>query len=107
MPHKILQELSHLESELDSAALDVLSDVIPITSTLKYLNISGNPAQGDRAAKCLQSLSTVSHLHTLALVNVFIGYNEISHLSHLVVPSGNLKELLIGYRNIKQDCMEL
>ncbi len=107
MPHKILQELSHLESELDSAALDVLSDVIPITSTLKYLNISGNLAQGDRAAKCLQSLSTASHLRTLALVNVFIDYNEISHLSHLVVPSGNLKELLIDYRNIKQDCMKL
>ncbi len=57
--------------------------------------------------KLLQALATTSQLHSLNMSFLCIGHDDIMSLSHLIRPSGGLKELTIGGYCMQPDCVEL
>ncbi len=77
MPHKHFYQLSYLDvshCNLDDRALYFLSDIIlHMMPSLKYLDISSNPAGGNGTRKLLQTLANTSHLQTLEMGKVLIG----------------------------------
>ena len=110
MPHKVLQQISvlHLTGcELDGTALDLLSDIIPIMTSLKYLDIFKNPAGNGGTVKLLQALGNLHSLHTLEMHRTNIGCDDIMALSQLIRPTGCLKKLSIGDWNMPPECVEL
>ena len=110
MPHKVLQQISWVDlckCKLDRAALNLLSDIIPIMTSLKHLNISNNPAGDGGTVKLLQALGHLHSLHTLDMYNTNIGCDDIMALSQLISPTGYLQELMIGDRNMPPECVQL
>ena len=108
-PHKVLRKMSKLNlirCELDGAALDLLSDIIPIMTSLKVLDIGGNPAGHGGTVKLLQALGNLHSLHTLWMVSTNIGCDDIMALSQLIRPTGCLKKLEIG-EDMPPECVEL
>ncbi len=110
MPRRLLQQLSHLDMfycRLDGTALDLLSEITRTMTSLEYLNIGGNPAGDGGMVKLLQTLATTSHLHTLHMRGVTIGCEDVVCLSHLIRPSGSIKNLVIGDKRMQRDCVKL
>ncbi len=110
MPRRLLQQLSHMNvwnCKLDSTALDLLSEIIPTMTSLKELNIGGNPAGHGGTVKLLQSLTTASHLHTLIMSIIPLACEDVMSLSDLIRPSGSLKKLKIGEKRMQRDCVQL
>ncbi len=91
---------------LDSRALDLLADVVPAIY-LKHLDISYHPTTVGGTVKLLQALAATSQLHSLNMLYVSIGRDDIMSLSHLKRPSGSLKELTIGDPGMQAVCVEL
>ena len=109
-PHKVLRKMSKLDlnmCELDGAALDLLSDIIPIMTSLKHLHIGFNPAGEGGTVKLLQALGHLHSLHTLMMVCTNIGCDDIMALSQLIRPTGCLKELEIADEDMSPECVEL
>ena len=110
MPHQVWQQMSKLDlawCELNRAALDLLSDIIPIMTSLKHLHISGNPAGQGGTVKLLQALGDLHSLHTLGMADINIGCDDIMALSQLIRPTGCLKELMIGDEDMPPECIKL
>ncbi len=110
MPYRLLQYFFHLHihyCQLDGTALDLLSEITTTMTSLKDLNIGGNPAVNGGTVNLLQSAATASHLHTLDMGAVPICCKYVISLSHLIRPSGSLKKLTIGDKYMQRDCVEL
>ncbi len=107
LPHKVLQGICTLtvsDCELYRSALDLLSSLVPIMTSLKELDISRNPAGDGGTVKVLKALSDVNQLYSLAMYSIPIGCNDVMALSSLIQPSvGSLKELWIGDRMSQED----
>ncbi len=111
LPHEILQGISYLgvsECDLDSAALDLLSRLVPNMTNMRRLDIRVNPAGHGGTVKVLKALSTVNQLQTLDITNINLGPTDITALSQLIRPSvGSVKELRIGDQELSQDHTEI
>ncbi len=109
MPHKMILDLDLTSCDLDSAALDLLSDILPTMTSLKKLNIVKNTPGAGGAVKLLMALANLSSLETLRMSHMNIGCEDIQALSHVVRPSGctQLKGLAIGDASISPECVEL
>ncbi len=103
---KVLQHLCHLDvsnCKLTGAAMNTFCDIVPGMSSLKHLDISWASTE---SGKVFQSLGTI-HLHTLTMPGNGLSNDDLESLSHLIAPSGSLKELKIVVNDVKSDHVEL
>ncbi len=100
LPHEILQGISCLvvrDCELDSAALDLLSRLVPTMTSMRQLDISHNLVGHGGTVNIFKALSTVNLLQTLGISGINLGPTDIMALSQLIRPSvGSVKKLEIG-----------
>ena len=107
MPHRVLQQISKLHlprCNLGRTALNLLAEIIPTMANLKHLDISENPVGDGGMVKLFQALHS---LHTLKMSSTAIGCDDIRALSQVVVPTGCIKELDIGDKDMPPECVEL
>ncbi len=111
LPHKALQGISRLKvcvCKLDRSALDLLSSLVPIMTSLKDLDIGGNPAGDGGTVTLLTALTDMNQLHSLKMRNIAIGCDDVMALSPLLQPSsGSLKELHIGSERMPWEAVDL
>ena len=110
MPQHVLRKISTLNvigCELDGAALNLLSDIVPIMTSLKGLIINDNPVGPGGTVKLLQALGQLPNLHILGMLEINIGCDDIIALCKLIRPTGCLKELTIGDKDMPPECVEL
>lgn len=95
--------------DLGSAALDLLSDVVPTMTSLQKLLIGINKPGAGGAVKLLLALAHLPRLETLNMALMNIGCEDIRALSPLITPSDrtHLKSLDIGDRSMSTECVEL
>ncbi len=91
---------------LDSAALDLLSRLVPTMTSLKGLAISRNPAGHGGTVNILKALSAMNQLQSLYIWGIDLGPTDIMALSQLIRPSvGRVKELAIGDEGMTHEMM--
>ncbi len=102
----ILQRSCYRNYQVDGRVLDLLADVVPAIK-LKHLNICLHPVSEGGTVNLLHTLAATSQLHSLNMSKISIGRDDIMSLSHRIRPSGSLKELIIGHRDMQPNCVEL
>ncbi len=111
LPHKVLQGISRLDvsdCELDHSALDLLSGLVPIMTSVKEIVIGANPAGDGGTVNLLKALADMNQLHSLMMDAIAVGCDDIMALSPLMQPSaGSLKELVIGDNEMPQEAVSL
>ena len=103
--NKIVVLILH-HSQLDSTALDTLSDAILKMANLSFLSIANNPVGNGGMIKLL-GVDSVTNIRQLNLVNINLGPDDIKALSQLIEQSTNLKGLIVGDQDMSNECVAL
>ena len=90
------------DNQLDSTALDLLSDAILKMGNLSGLHIANNPVGNGGTIKLL---GVVANICQLNLVEINLGPNDIAALSQLIEQSKNLITLTVGDKDISNECV--
>ena len=109
LPPIILEQMPILKlynCGLDGSACDQLSEVIPMVTNLKELDLGVNPVGSGGTVKLIQSLSGLTYLHLLDIANVTLGCADIQALSSLIKQPSTIKTIKIGDDEMTSECIE-
>ena len=104
---KVLNKVEALElsdNQLDSTALDSLSDAILNMNDLTMLSVANNSVGNGEMIKLL---GIVTNIHQFNLIEINLGSSDVAALSQLMKQSANLKELQIGDKDMSVECVAL
>ena len=109
LPNCICESLTDLNLShcgLDDNACNSLSNLIPLFTNLRKLDIGDNSFMPGGAMKLLQSLGYLKHFHYLDLLHAKLSIDDLQALSLLIKPNGTLESLVIGEQDMSTDIVE-
>ena len=109
LPKCICESLTDLNLShcgLDDDACNSLSNLIPLLTNLRKLDIGDNPFMPGGALKLLQSLGHLKHFQYLDLLHAKLSIDDLQALSLLIKPNGTLQSLVIGEQDMSTDIVE-
>ena len=104
---KVLNKIKALDlsnNQLDSVAMNSLSNAIPNMGDLIDFSIANNPIGSGGMVKFL---GTATNIYCLDLIETKLGPSDIRALSQLMGQSTNLKDLKIGDKDMSVECVTL
>ena len=109
LPKCICESLTDLNLShcgLDDDACNSLSNLIPLLTNLRKLDIGDNPFMPGGALKLLQSLGHLKHFQYLDLLHAKLSIDDLQALSLLIKPNRTLQSLVIGEQDMSTDIVE-
>ena len=107
-PQQILHQIRRLVlsyCDLGQVGFDLLSDNLPLLSSLESLDISFNTGGNGSTVKLLGALGKHSTVESLDMSYIVIGRDDVMALSEVVHTSGSLRELEIGSEHMAPECV--
>ena len=106
LPPHLIEGLDISHCDLDKATTESLASVFPNLTSLKEVDIRGNPAIGEGGmVKVLSALVSLDSLESLNVINTGMRCEDIKALTPLVVGSGHLSSLTVGEEDQPDFCV--
>ena len=103
-----LEELDLGSNQLDSESCRLLSHSIPAMTSLKSLNLYGNPIGNGESVPLIRSLCALNYFRELKLGRLTrLGVEDCRTLSELLSSSTSLEELHIDYNHLPPEAVQL
>lgn len=106
LPSHLIEGLDVSHCDLDKATTESLASVIPNLTSLKELDIRGNPGIGEGGmVKVLSALTSLDSLESLNVINTGMRCVDIKALTPLLSQPGHLRTLTVGEEDQPDICV--